>query len=101
MTEVMNEINAIVASIALALDDQSNSTREIADNAAQVSEGMAEVASHVGRAESTTEAITAAIATVKDSAGETARGSSQVNASASKLKSLAEELSRMVGQFKV
>lgn len=101
MTEVMNEINAIVASIALALDDQSTSTREIADNAAQVSEGMAEVASHVGRAESTTEVITAAIATVKDSAGETARGSSQVNASASKLKSLAEELSRMVGQFKV
>lgn len=55
----------------------------------------------MGRAESTTEAITAAMDTVKDSAGETARGSSQVNASASKLKSLAEELSRMVGQFKV
>jgi len=101
MTGVMNDINAIVASIALALDDQSKSTRDIADNAAQASEGMKEVTSHVGRAESTTEAISAAIATVKDLAGETARDSSQVKASASKLKSLAEELSRVVGQFKV
>lgn len=101
VTEVMNEINAIVASIAVALDEQADSTREIADNAQQASMGMEEVEVHVNNAESTTQAITHVIEKAKTAAGETARGSSQVNTRASELTALSGELIRMVEQFKI
>ena len=101
VTQVMGEINSIVANIAYALDEQSSATRRIADNAVQASQGIEEVKEHVNHTTSTTQDIANAIANVKDSSGETARGSFEVNNSASELKKMSEILIRMVEQFKV
>ena len=99
--QVIDMVNEIVASIATAVEEQSVSTREIAENISQISSGIGEVNVNVSQSSSVAGEITQSISEVSQAAGEMANSSSQVRLSAEELSKLAEQLNEMVGRFKI
>lgn len=98
---VINDINDIVASIAAAVEEQAATTREIAGNVVQASQGTQEVTVNVSQASLATSEITKDIAGVHSEAEQIARLSSTVNNSASKLNEIAVKLDETVRKIKV
>ena len=101
ISKVSNDVNDIVATIATAVDEQSVTTREIANNVVQASQGIQEVTENVAQSSIVSQEIARDIAEVNESANEMSNSSSQVNMSAEELSNLAEQLKEMVGRFKV
>jgi len=99
--EVINDINDIVSSIATAVEEQSVTTKEIAENVAQASQGIQEVNENVAQSSSVAGDIAKDIADVNQASGKMSDSSSQVNLSAEALTRLSETLNEMVGKFKV
>ncbi len=98
---VIEEINSIVSTIATAVEEQSVTTREIAANVGQASQGIQGTNNEIAYSSSAAISIADEISNVDQSAGEISQTSSKVNRSAEELKELAEKLSQMVGKFKV
>lgn len=101
IASVVSEVNSLVATIATAVEEQSVTTQEIAGNVARASEGVDEVNSTIGETSHVANSITADIADVTKTADEMTSASSKVSSSSQELSQLAEELNRMVKQFKV
>jgi len=101
ITKVINNVNEIVATIATAVEEQSVTTREIADNVTQASQGLGEITENVAQSSSVADEIAKDIADVNQTSGEMSNTSSQVNTSAEDLSKEAEQLMGMVGQFQV
>ena len=99
--EVINDINDIVSTIATAVEEQSVTTKEIAENVVQASQGIQEVNENVAQSSSVAEDIAKDIADVNQASGKMSDSSSQVNLSAEALTRLSETLNEMVGKFKV
>ena len=99
--EVINDINDIVSSIATAVEEQSVTTKEIAENVAQASQGIQEVNENVAQSSSVADDIAKDIEDVNQASGKMSDSSSQVNLSAEALTRLSETLNEMVGKFKV
>jgi methyl-accepting chemotaxis protein len=99
--QVIDNVNDIVATIATAVEEQSVSTKEIAQNITQVSNGIGEVNENVANSSQVVGDITEDITQVNQSSGEMANSSSQVRLSADELSQLAEQLNGMVGRFKL
>ena len=99
--QVINNVNEIVSTIATAVEEQSVSTREIADNISQVSSGIGEVNENVAQSSQVAVDITKDITEVNQASDEMASSSSQVRMSAEELSQLAEQLNEMVGRFKI
>ena len=78
-----------MSTIAAAIEEQSSTTKEIAENV------------NLAQSSANAEEITSEISDINVSAGEIADSSSLVNENAENLNRLAQELSEMVGQFKV
>ena len=101
ITKVINNVNEIVATIATAVEEQSVTTKEIANNVVQASQGIAEVTENVAQISTVSGEIARDISEVNQASGEMSDSSSQVNISAENLSKLAEQLKEMVGRFKV
>ncbi len=101
IASVVSEVNSLVATIATAVEEQSVTTQEIAGNVARASEGVDEVNNTVGETSHMANSITADIAEVTKTADEMTNASSKVSSSSQELSQLAEELNKMVKQFKV
>ncbi len=101
ISQVIREVNEIVATIATSVEEQSAATGEIARNIGQASSGIEEVNQNVGQSSSVAHEITKDITDVHQSAADMADRSAQVNESSEDLAKLAARLGEMVGQFKV
>ncbi|MCB2145601.1 MAG: methyl-accepting chemotaxis protein [Deltaproteobacteria bacterium] len=101
ISEVINNINEIVGTIATAVEEQSAATKEIASNIAQASQGIQEVNENVNQSSTVAAEITRDIAVVNQSSSEIANSSDQVKVSGDDLKRMAAELHTIVGSFKV
>ncbi len=101
VSEIINEINAVIHSIATAVDEQSAATGEIAGNIAQASQGIAEVNENVAQSTVVIGDITRDIAGINQQSAQVGDGSTQVQHSAQGLAELAGELQQLVGRFKV
>ena len=101
ITKVVNEVNQIVGVIAVAVDEQSAATKEIASNISQASAGISEVNQSVSQGSVVSVQIAQDIGEVKDAAQAMSGNSTQVDQSATNLSKLAEELNGMVNRFKV
>lgn len=101
ISEVITEVNDIVATIATAVEEQSAATREIADNISQASTGIEEVNQNVNQSSTVADEITKDISDVNQSSKEMAGRSDQVTQSAEDLSKLAGQLDQLVGRFKV
>ncbi len=99
--QVIEEINSIVSTIATAVEEQSVTTREIAANVGQASQGIQDTNNEIAYSSSAAISIAEEIGNVDQSAGEISKTSTKVNKSAEELKDLAEKLNQMVRKFKV
>ena len=101
ITEVINKVNEIVATIATAVEEQSATTREIASNVAQASEGIQEVNHNVSQSSSVSAEIARDIAVVSQGAGNISNSSTIVSGNAGDLSAFTTKLRNMVGEFKL
>ncbi len=101
ITQVINNVNDIVSTIAAAVEEQSVTTKEIAGNVTQASGGIHEVNQNMAQSSTVAQEISKDIAEVNQSADTITNNSSQVNLSAAEMDKLAEHLKDMVDRFKV
>jgi len=99
--KVINDVNDIVSSIATAVEEQSVTTKEIAENVVQASQGIQEVNENVAQSSIVAGDIAKDIENVNQASGEMSNSSSHVNMSAEALNRLSEKLNDMVNKFKV
>jgi methyl-accepting chemotaxis protein len=100
ITNVIKNVNDIVTTISIAIEEQSSATNEIASNISQASQGIREVNENVNRSSVVSDEIARDIRDVNVDAKDISANSSQVNMSASELSKLSEQLREMVNKFK-
>jgi methyl-accepting chemotaxis protein len=101
ISEVIRNVNEVSRTIASAVEEQSITTREIAQNVAQSSSAADVVSSGVAQSAASGQEISANIVGVDRAARQTAEGAAQTQSAGNDLTRLAEELQSLVGQFKV
>ena len=99
--EVIKQVNDTSRTIASAVEEQSITTKEIAQNVMQTSDAAAVVSSGVSESASASQEITRNIAGVDQAARQTAQGAAQTQTASGELSRVAEELQTLVGQFSV
>ena len=82
---VINEVNNVVSTIAASVEEQSATTREIADNIAHAASGMDKIAANVSMTAKTSREVSNDIAAVKDGVFDISASVSQLNEEADKL----------------
>lgn len=101
ISKVINRVNEIVSGIASAVEEQSVATREISSNISQASTGIEEVNFNVIQTSDAAKQITGDITSVNESITQASHNASRLNEGAEELAELADQVSKMVGQFKV
>ncbi len=101
ITTVINNVNAIVATITTAVGEQSKATEEIASNINQAASGLGEVNENVSQISVVASTITTEIALVNSASGDVSASSTLVDTSSGDLQILAQELQKAVGSFKI
>lgn len=101
ITSVISDVGQLVTSIATAIEEQATVTKDVANNIAQASAGVQEANERVSQTASVSKTMAQDIASVAATSREISAGGEQVQASAVELSKLAEQLSNLVGQFKV
>jgi methyl-accepting chemotaxis protein len=101
VSQVIQEVNSIVASIAAAIKQQSAATKEIARNIAEASTGVNEANTRVAESSHVSREIAKDIASVNGSARDMAGGGESVRDSAGELSRVAESLQATVAHFRL
>ena len=101
ISEVIQQVNEISRTIASAVEEQSVTTKEIAQNVAQTSHAAETVSVGVTQSAAASKEITQNIAGVDVAAKQTAQGAAQTQTAGAELSKLSEALQSLVGQFRV
>ena len=101
ISQIINDVNEIVTTIATAVEEQSVTTKEIAKNVVQAAQGIQGVNENVATSSTVANEIAEEISGVNQSADDMSHSSGQVAMSAEELTSMAKELNKMVGTFRV
>ena len=101
ISSIIGGVNEIVATIATAVEEQTATTTEIAENIAQASQGIQEVNENVNQSSTVAGDITQDISEVSMAAQQISENSAEVKESAQGLLSRSSELNTIVGSFKV
>ncbi|VVS94328.1 methyl-accepting chemotaxis protein [Desulfoluna spongiiphila] len=101
VSNVVGEVNNIVSTIAAAIEEQTATTREIADNVSQASRGTLEVTENVAQASTVATEIARDIADVNMEANAISTQSSEVSHNSQRLKEMAAKLQDLVTAFKL
>ena len=101
IVDVINEINSIMTVVAAAIEEQSTTTQNIATNISQASEGVQEVNENVNQTSTVAGEVTKDITEVSRFTGDMSSGSQQIKISVVELVKLAENLNKMIAQFKI
>jgi methyl-accepting chemotaxis protein len=99
ITTVIRDVGSIVASIAAAIEQQANVTKDVAGNIAQASTGVHEANQRVSQTAEVSKSIARDIAGVRASVVDIRQGGEHVQSSAVELSKLAEQLGAQVAQF--
>lgn len=98
---VISDVNDIVGAIASAVEEQSITTRDIAENVGQASLGLTEINVNVATSASMAQSMRGDIDQVRHAAEEIATSSQTVQQSAAELSVLAENLAVLVSRFRI
>jgi methyl-accepting chemotaxis protein len=101
ITRIIQEVNDIVGTIAVAMGEQTTATQEIASNVSQASVGTNEVSSNVSQTTAVAGEIAKDVASVNSAAKAVSNDSDQVQQSALNLSELAEKLNNQIKKFRV
>ena len=99
--DVIDSVNAIVATIASAVTQQSAATEEIAKNIEQASQGLQEVNENVSQSSVVAASIAQDIIKVNNASGEISSSSERIRENAEQMLDMAGDLNRLVGSFKI
>jgi len=98
---VISDVHEVVGSIATAVEEQTAATAEIAGNVMQLAQGITEVNENVNQSSAVATDIAKEITDVSAIANHMFTSSTRVSTNSHELSSLAGQLQRMVGQFKI
>ena len=101
IVQVIGEVNEFVTTIAAAIEEQSAVTRELASNIADATEGVHDANTRATQMSGASKEIAEDIAGVDAVATDIHSGCRHLQDSVQDLTALAEQLEKMVGQFKV
>lgn len=101
ISKVIGDVDKIVETIAVAVEEQTATTREIAENVSQASVGVNEVNENVAQSSTVAEQIATDINSVSKNAQDMNDASAQVNDSAGTLSTTASSLKNMIEKFTV
>ncbi len=101
ISDIINEINDVITTIATAVEQQSAATSEISENVAQASAGIGEVNENVAQSSVAIQDVSRDIVQISSGASEINSSSQNVNQSAGQLSDLAEQLNDLVRKFKL
>lgn len=101
VSKTVTDSDEAVTTIAAAVEEQTITSREIADNIARISQGISVVNDNVSQGAAVSKEVSQDIAVIDLAAGEMETNSNQVNDSASSLASMAEKLNEMMKKFTV
>ncbi len=101
ITGIITEVNEMISTVAITIEEQKNATQEIADNVSQASQGILEVNENVAQASSVTKEVAADIAEVGQASYDINNNSTHVNKSSKELNELAQRLKEILTHFTV
>ena len=101
ITAVINKVDAIVADIAISVEEQSATTSEISENVLQAAQGISEVNENVAQSSAVADKVAKDIADVSQSASALAKNGEDVEESSKELQTVANRLQAMISQFKI
>ncbi len=101
IAEIINNVNELVATISTAVGEQSAATEEIANNINQAAQGLGEVNENVSQISVVAGSITEDISLVNNASSEISGSSGNVDTSSAELQEMAQQLQKILGQFKV
>jgi methyl-accepting chemotaxis protein len=101
ITQIIQDINNVVTTIAAAIEEQAVVTKDIAANVAQAAQGVQDANQNVAGTSVVSQSIAQDISEVNRSAGEISSSSSQVQLNAEELTKLAAQLKEFVARFKI
>ena len=101
VTDIINNANELVSTVAAAVEEQTATTGEIANSINQTSSGFAEVDENIAQAASVADQIAKEIALVDQASATMANSSADMSNTASELNELSQRMSRLTGQFKL
>ncbi len=101
ISSVINEVNAIVETIATSVEEQSATTEEIAANMSQATQGLHEVTENVAQSSVVSDEIAREIVEVNQAAHEMTSASDQVRNNVHELSRLATDLRNMIANFTI
>ena len=101
VAKIIGDIDDIVGTIASAVEEQSATTKEIAGNMSQATEGLQEVSENVAQSTNVANEIAKDIGDVNTSSNEVLKNSDSVNGNSVELKKLAGDLQELISQFKL
>ncbi len=101
ITDVINKVNGIVATISTAIEEQATTTGEIGSNVQQAAMGISEVNENVAHTSTVAGEIAGDISQISVVTQDITLSSQQVRESAGDLSGLAEKLGEMVSRFKI
>ena len=101
ISQIISEVNTIVATIVTAMEDQAVTTNEIVTNVSQASMGINEINENVAAGSRLTNSMAEGIGQVKTRSMEVKDNSQKVKVSATELSALSEKLTKLVGRFNI
>ena len=101
ISEVVDKVNKIVLIIAAAVEEQSATTQNISQNILDTTQTIDKINDNVSQSSTVSKEIARDIGDVTTTAEDMAGSSSQINTRSEELSKLAEELSQLVGRFKI
>lgn len=101
ITAVIEEVGAVVSSIAVSIEEQAAVTKDVAANIAQASTGVRDANERIAQTATVSKEIARDMTAVNAAVVEVRHGGEQVAASTLELSRLAEQLQATAGQFKV
>jgi methyl-accepting chemotaxis protein len=100
ITDIIERVNAVVATIATAVEEQSSNAAEISGNVSQASAGIQEVNSRVAESTAAVDLVASNLGRMNQEAYEMSRQGQQMDDSTVAVSRLAEQLKALVGRFK-
>jgi methyl-accepting chemotaxis protein len=101
ISDIITEIDTIVSSIAVSLDEQSATMTELTSNIVQAGEGIGEVSENVAQSSMVSQQISTDISEVYNAVSEISTGTGDVRRNAEELRLLSRSLKKLIEKFKI
>lgn len=101
ISDIITQIDSIVSTIAVSLDEQSATMTELTSNIIQAGEGIGEVSENVAQSSAVSQQISLDISEVTQAVSSISTDTGEVSRNAEELRTLSQSLRALIGEFTV